>query len=195
MLFYFINHNLQNSFFDFLMPAITNIGSVAFLISICIALLIYGIITKNRAVKYLAITGILALTITGVAIGILKVLINEPRPFITLDLVNLLVNESDPYSFPSGHTGNIFAIAIALGLSWRVSIGNIFIKLVWLLIILAFIIGFSRIYIGVHYPVDVVAGAIIGVIGGLIAVKIVNKYLVKRGKKFKNAEDGIFRGV
>jgi len=179
ILFYFINHNLQNSFFDFLMPAITNIGSDGFLISICIALLIYGIAAKSRTVKYLAITGILAVVFTDTTIGILKVLINEPRPFITLDSVNLLVTENDPYSFPSGHTGNIFTIAISLGLSWSFSIRNKSIELVWLLIPLAFIIGFSRIYIGVHYPFDVVVGAIIGAIGGLIAIKTMNKIMNK----------------
>jgi len=176
MLFYFINHDLQNSFFDFLMPTITNIGSDAFLISICIVLLIYGMIAKNRTLKYLSITGIIAVIFTDTIIGILKVLINEPRPFITLDSVNLLVNESDPYSFPSGHTGNIFALATALGFSWKFNIKNKSIKLAWLLIPLAFIIGFSRIYVGVHYPLDVLVGLIIGIIGGIVAIKIGNAY-------------------
>ncbi|MBZ9570744.1 phosphatase PAP2 family protein [Methanobrevibacter sp. TMH8] len=178
------------------MPEITNIGSVLFLAIVCIALFIYGIIAKNRPVKYLAITGIIAIIITASIIGILKVLVNEPRPFAILDLVNLLVNENDPYSFPSGHTGNIFAIAIAFGLSWKLKIGNKYIKLIWLLIPLGILIGFSRVYIGVHYPFDVIAGAIIGIFGGLVATKIVNYYLIKRDKKFKNHDEGIFeKGV
>jgi len=179
IIFYFINHNLQNNFFDFLMPIITNIGSDVFLISICIIILLYSIITKNIALRYLAIGGIIGIAFADILVGTLKILINEPRPFITLDNVHLLVNENDPYSFPSGHTGNIFAIATTLGLSWKFNIRTKSIKLAWLLIPLAFIIGFSRIYVGVHYPFDVVVGAIIGVIAGLIAIKIINNYLIK----------------
>jgi len=179
-IFYFINHGMQNNFFDLLMPTITNIGTDIFLISICIIILLYSIITKNISLKYLAITGIIAIIFADIAIGILKVLINEPRPFITLDNIHLLTNETDPYSFPSGHTGNIFALATALGLRWTFNIKNKSIKLAWLLIPLAFIIGFSRIYIGVHYPFDVVAGAVIGIISGLIAIKIINNYLLNK---------------
>ena len=187
ILFNFINHNLQNSFFDFLMPLITNIGSGVFLISISILLLLYGIKIKNKRIAYLAIAGILAIVFTSLTIGIIKVLINEPRPFITLDSVRLLVVENDPYSFPSGHTGNIFAYVIALGLCWKINIKNKSIKLVWLLVPLAFIIGFSRIYIGVHYPFDVIVGSIIGIIAGFSAIKITD-YLNKHQKKLKNIE-------
>jgi undecaprenyl-diphosphatase len=177
-LFYFINHNMQNSFFDLLMPTITNIGNDIFLISVCILIILYSIITKNIAIRYLAITGLVAIIFADITIGILKVLINESRPFVTLDNVHLLINEDDPYSFPSGHSGNIFALATALGLNWKFKIKNKPIKLAWLLIPLALIIGFSRIYIGVHYPFDVVVGAIIGIIAGLIAIKLINSYLI-----------------
>jgi len=178
-LFYIINHNLQNSFFDFLMPMITDIGSMPFVLSICILLLVYSIITKNMSIKYLAITGIIAILFTDIIISILKVLINEPRPFHTLTSVHLLISENDPYSFPSGHSGYIFALAISLGLNWKFSIRKKEIKLLWLLIPLAFIVGFSRVYIGVHYPFDVFIGAIIGTIGGVIATKIMSDYLTK----------------
>lgn len=76
------------------------------------------------------------------------------------------------------------------------NVGNKYTKLVWILIPIATLIGFSRIYIGVHYPFDMVAGAIIGIICGLIATKIVNCYLIKHDKKFKNHVESIFkRGV
>jgi undecaprenyl-diphosphatase len=175
-LFNFINHNLQNSFFDFLMPLITNIGSDVFLLLVCILLFIWGMISKNKPLKYLAITGFVAILLADSIIGILKVLIHEPRPFQTLNSVHLLVNESDPYSFPSGHTGNIFSFATSIGLSWKIKNKNKNIKLAWLLIPLAFIIGFSRIYVGVHYPFDVIVGGIIGVFAGLFAMKIMKLF-------------------
>ena len=176
MLFYLINHNWQNSFFDFLMPKITDVGSMPFVAILCILLLVYGVITKNMWVKYLAITGIIALILTDTTISIFKVIFNEPRPFVTLNSVHLLISENDPYSFPSGHSGNIFALATALGLNWEFKIMGKTIKLIWFLIPIACLIGFSRIYIGVHYPFDIVVGAIIGVIGGIIATKIVYNY-------------------
>lgn len=67
--------------------------------------------------KYLVITGIIAIIIAAIIIGILKILVKGDRPFVVLDLVNLLTRENNPYSFPSGHTGNIFTITMAFGLS------------------------------------------------------------------------------
>jgi undecaprenyl-diphosphatase len=159
------------------MPNITNLGSFIVVVIICLIILIYGISTKNRKLRNLAIMGLIAIIITDIAISILKIVISEPRPFITLKSVHLLVSENDPFSFPSGHSGNIFALAVSLGLNWTFKIGKKSIKLIWVLIPIAFIIGFSRIYIGVHYPFDVLIGALIGITGGLIATNIGTKYL------------------
>lgn len=182
MLFYFINHNLQNSFFDFLMPEITDIGSVVGVSAICLILLIYSIARNNKKLKNLAIMGFIAILIAGVTIFILKVLVAEPRPFMTLEFARLLIYENDPFSFPSGHTGNIFAIATVFGLNWKIHIKGKAYRLIWILIPIACLIGFSRIYIGVHYPWDVFIGAIIGIISGLIAIKIGKSYLKRYNK-------------
>lgn len=181
-LFYFINLQLQNSFFNFVMPIITNLGSEPFGIAICLILLTIGMATKNRSLQKLAILGIIALLITSIIVLIIKISVAEPRPFITLKNVHLLVVEKDPYSFPSGHTTNAFALATAFGLNWKIQFFKKNIKLIWFLIPLAAIIGFSRIYIGVHYPFDVLFGAIIGIIIGLIVTKIGNTYLKNYNK-------------
>jgi len=171
-LFYLINHNLQNSFFDFVMPNITNLGSFIVVLAICLILLIYGIVTKNRKMKNIAIICLIAITITDIAISMLKVIVAEPRPFVSLNSVHLLVSESDPFSFPSGHTGAVFALATSLGLNWIIKIRQKSFKMVWILMPIAFIIGFSRIYVGVHYPFDVLVGGVIGIFGGILAIKI-----------------------
>ena len=176
ILFYFINHNLQNSFFDFIMPIITGLGALQTTLAICFLVLVYGIVKKNKNIIHLSIIGLIALAFTDSVISIIKIIVAEPRPFIALDSVHLLVTENDPYSFPSGHTGNIFTFAIAVGLNWSLNIKDKSIKLAWLLIPIAIIVGFSRIYVGVHYPFDVLVGLIIGIIGGIIATKIVNEH-------------------
>jgi len=164
------------------MPLITNLGSGPFGIAICLFLLTLGITTKNKPLQKLVIIGIVAILITSIIVSLLKISVAEPRPFITLKNIHLLVIEKDPYSFPSGHTANAFALATAFGLNWKIHIFKKNVRLIWLLIPVAAIIGFSRIYIGVHYPVDVLVGGIIGITTGLIATKIGNIYLKNYNK-------------
>jgi undecaprenyl-diphosphatase len=121
--------------------------------------------------------GIVTLFLVTIVVAILKFSIAEPRPVIALKNVHLLVSEIDPYSFPSGHTTNAFALATVFGLNWKIPIFKRTVKLIWILIPIAAIVGFSRIYIGVHYPLDVLCGAIIGIILGVIATKIGKNYL------------------
>jgi len=182
-LFYFINHNLQNSYFNFIMPIITNLGALPTILAITLAILIYGIITKNKKIIHLTIVGLIALALTDITISLIKVIVAEPRPFVALNSVHLLVTEPDPYSFPSGHSGDIFAFATAFGFNHSLKIKNKSIKLAWLLIPIAIIVGFSRIYVGVHYPLDVLVGATIGIIGGVAGTKIGYNVLKKKKNK------------
>lgn len=100
-----------------------------------------------------------ALTITIMVLGInklIELMYFRPRPFVTYS-VNLLSDKanSDP-SFPSNHSAGAFAMACAL-FWYRRKIGSV-------LLVMAFFMALSRIYIGVHYPLDVTAGAIIALI-------------------------------
>jgi len=158
------------------MPIITNLGSSLVVFTISISLLIFGILKRNMKLKKLAIISLIALIITITIISALKVLINEPRPFISLKYVNLLIIENDPYSFPSGHGGNVFALATAFGLNWTLNIKGKQFKLAWILYPIALLVCFSRIYVGVHYPFDILIGGLVGIFGGLLATLIV-KYI------------------
>jgi undecaprenyl-diphosphatase len=91
----------------------------------------------------------------------LKILIHTPRPFIALPNVQALLSESD-FSFPSGHATFYMALATAIFLSHK--------KAGYIFMIFALIIGLARIIAGVHFPVDILGGFILG---ALIA------YLVK----------------
>jgi undecaprenyl-diphosphatase len=97
----------------------------------------------------------------------MKYAIDRPRPFYVIEAVDPLYRPFDP-SFPSAHAMTAFAGAIAIGKKWRGAMLP--------LLVLAAAIGFSRVYIGVHYPYDVASGAIIGILIGLVADSLhVNK--------------------
>lgn len=92
--------------------------------------------------------------------GSMKYAIDRPRPFDIIQAVDPVYRPSDA-SFPSGHAMTIFAAAVTIGKKWR--------KALIPLLVLAAAVGYSRVYIGVHFPYDVAAGALIGILIGLFA--------------------------
>ena len=97
---------------------------------------------------------------------VLKPLVARVRPCDINTAVQLLIARPDDFSFPSGHTGVSFAAVSALCAS-----GN----RLWIpSLILAVLIAFSRLYLYVHYPTDVFAGVVIGVMAGWTGTKLVD---------------------
>jgi len=173
ILFYMINNGMDNSTFDFIMPLITNFGSFIAWAVICGILFVFG----GQKGRKVALLGLAALFISNVSVYLLKYIIAEPRPFLTLAHVDLLVPENEVYSFPSGHTASSFAVAAVIGLKYKLNLQGRRYSLIYPLIIFAGVIGFSRIYIGVHYPLDVIFGAIIGLLSALLVLKMENNFL------------------
>ena len=182
MLFYLINGGIDNPILDFLMPFITNFGSLIAWGVICLFLFLFG----GTNSKKVAILGLAALLVTNVAVYLLKYLIAEPRPFLAMPNVELLITENEvdsfrsSYSFPSGHTASSFAAAMVIGLKYKLNFKGKSYRLLYPLIAFATMIAFSRIYIGLHYPLDVVFGAILGVISALLVLKIGENSLVDK---------------
>ncbi len=175
-LFYMVNHGMDNNIFDIIMPLLTNFGSLVAWAGICGLLFIFGG-EKGRKIAILSLT---ALFVSNVAVYLLKFIIAEPRPFLALPNVDLLVSESEFYSFPSGHTASSFAAATVIGLGYKLNFkGNCY-SLLYPLLAFAGVIGFSRIYIGVHYPLDVAFGAIIGILSALLVLKAGGNILIDK---------------
>lgn len=112
-----------------------------------------------------ALTTLLAILIAAVLANlVIKNIFMRPRPFQVYPYVDLLIQAPLGYSFPSGHTAASFAAALVLQHFYPK-------KAVWFWG-LACIIAFSRIFLFVHFPTDVLAGCIIGMACGLLALEV-----------------------
>ena len=165
-LFYAVNHGLVNKFFDTIMPIITDVKYWKIpLLAAWLCLMIFGG-KKGR------ITGIV-LVVSLILIDLfnsypLKFLFARIRPCNAFLDARVLVPTSTSYSFPSSHATNIFGIATILSNKYR--------NFRFCFFFIALVVGISRIYVGVHYPFDVLAGAAVGILCGLGMLKL-EKYI------------------
>ncbi|PEA06322.1 undecaprenyl-diphosphatase [Bacillus cereus] len=123
--------------------------------------------TRSRKNKMMIIQALIAF-VTAEIIGKLagKFYLNY-QPFVVLPDVNKLVNHAVDNSFPSDHTILFFSICFSFWLVRK--------KTGWLWLVLAFCVAISRIWVGVHYPFDVVTGALVGSISSLFSYWLIPK--------------------
>lgn len=158
----FIQTHLRSSTGDIVMPLISHLGDSGVVwIVLALALLIYPKTRKTGA----AIMAALALEVLCCNL-ILKPFVARIRPCDINTAVHLLVPCPDDFSFPSGHTGASFAAASALYFNRS--------RLRFPALTLAALIGFSRLYLYVHYPTDVLAGAVLGALLGWAGCALVH---------------------
>ncbi|HAT4339823.1 TPA: phosphatase PAP2 family protein [Clostridium perfringens] len=156
---YFIQNNIQNKFLNPIMIFFTSLGNLGF---IWIAISILLIISKKyRKIGLLTLAVLIVNTLLGE--GILKYIIERPRPFATYEGLHIIIPKPSSYSMPSGHTSASFAAAFMLAYYFK----NIRVYIYSL----ASLIAFSRIYLLVHYPSDVLTGALLGYLSFLIVRK------------------------
>ena len=118
-LFYFINHNLQNPIFDTILPLITHFGGFVWLLIILIVLIVYAKLKNKDTLKKVAILALCALLFADLITYALKLIVQEPRPYVTLDHVRLLVYEDGVFAFPSGHATSTLAVVTIFVLKSR----------------------------------------------------------------------------
>lgn len=161
--FCFINHTLSNSLLDYPMALLTEMGSVYFAVGIGIILLL----SKRKRLSISGLALMASVLAVRLACGLIKRIVARLRPFEIMDGVRLPCGESLGFSFPSGHTTVAFVVAVILSLTfpkWR----KVFYSL-------AVVVGLSRIYIGVHYPSDVIGGIMVGVAVGLTSAALIKR--------------------
>ena len=105
----------------------------------------------------------LAVSISDFLGATLKELIARDRPCHVLSHIKDIANCSNSFSFPSNHAVNSFTFATIVTLAYK--------NLTFLLYVSALLIGYSRIYLGVHYPTDVLSGALLGILIGFLGYK------------------------
>lgn len=118
--------------------------------------LIYGAIYKKKKLTTNTFQISLVIGISALISGGLKILLMRARPYKVLDSIHTPLVNSGGYSFPSGHTTEVFALAVAIFLLYKNPLLRI-IALIW-----AVFIAYTRMALGVHFPLDILGGIIIG---------------------------------
>ena len=167
----FVQEHLRSAIGNAIMIFITHLGDGGWLwIALGVALLLFK---KTRAVGF---SVLISLAINALFTNVtLKDLIARPRPFNVDSAIIPLIAKPSSFSFPSGHTSGSLTAAFALYKTAPKKVGVP-------AVILASLIGLSRIYVGVHYPTDVLGGVVVAFVSSVWGCFLV-KYLAEKLKK------------
>jgi len=170
----FIYNNIQGGPFDAVMTLITKLGDKGMLWIVLTAVMLM-ISVKKKDMRGMAFGCAVALILSAVMCNIIiKPAVMRIRPYDLLGL-EIMVDRLGDYSFPSGHTTAAFAFAAAVWLKDRRS--------GMAAVTAAAIMGVTRLYLCVHFPTDVLAGAVLGWGCAVVAVKLVDIFIKDRKKE------------
>jgi len=174
-LFRLINQGSQNSFFDWFMPFMTDLKNFTYV------LLVLGlwVLVRERKAGFVFLVFIgLTLAITDqFSSHLLKEWVGRIRPCHVLEDVRLLTDCNTSYSFPSSHGVNIFAAAFFLSQPFK--------RVSPLIYGIAAVVAYSRVYLGIHYPLDVIGGAAIGLVIAWPMHWVKDRVLMRFGESFR----------
>lgn len=166
----FIQNNLKCGFLDFIMPKITALGNAGILWIILTAIFIISKKYRKTGI-IMAVALIMDLVLCNI---IIKPLVARTRPFDINTAVTLIISKPMDYSFPSGHSAASFAAATSMYYDknkyWKIAM------------VIAVMIAFSRLYLYVHFPTDVICGCLLGWFCGYIGNMLSKKYIFKQKK-------------
>lgn len=154
----FLQENVRQDWLNPLMVTFTNMGENGAIWALITVAMI--ICPKTRKIGIIA--GISFALSAAVTLLLAKEFIERPRPFTVLAELVPLGERKTSFSFPSGHTVTAFAVAFVV-------LRSSFKKIGWSIFALAVLMGFSRLYVGAHYPTDVLGGIVLAFVGSYIA--------------------------
>jgi len=159
-LFFFVNDSMANTFTDFIMPLITKDLHLKIFYALALALIL---LKGRKELRWAVLFSIIVVALTDqTSSAFLKPMIERLRPCKELD-VNLLVGCGAGFSMPSSHAANLFGQACFFMVIHPPTTKY--------LIPLAIMVALSRVFVGVHYPADILVGAALGtLIGFVVAV-------------------------
>ncbi|MDQ0416341.1 undecaprenyl-diphosphatase [Croceifilum oryzae] len=146
----YVNRHWKCRVLDLLLPRFTHLGGA----TATIGFLVAWYICSEEDTEMWALTGLLALGVSHLIVQILKWLLPRIRPHLKHEHLHSFPNSLTDYSFPSGHTTAAFSVAMTFCLYDA--------TLTYLFIPIAIMVGYSRIYLALHYPTDVLIGSVIG---------------------------------
>ncbi len=169
----FIQEHLRFDFWTPVLKFLTMLGDHGML-WIGVALLLI-LIKRTRPI---GITAGSSLAINALLVNVLiKNIVARTRPYEVIDGLMRLVGEQSDFSFPSGHTSSAFSVAVVMFMLMPKKYGIP-------ALVVATIIAYSRLYVGVHYPSDVLGGFIIGALAAVVCVATYRKIGKRNGENF-----------
>lgn len=130
------------------------------------AALIYFLIKKERRFRYVLIIGSSVILSRLAITELIRLIWHRSRPFVDYQ-VNQVIEHSASGSFPSGHVAFLFALAVAVyffNKKW----GIVF-------LILSLLVGLARVFVGIHYPLDILGGIVIGIVSAVVVRALIKK--------------------
>ena len=161
------------------------------IIAACIplAFIIIGLIKRKKKIWMEGFMIAAPYLLAGVILNIIKLLFTRPRPFTSYSYIQKL-SEGGSSSFPSGHTSDAFSIAMIVSLFFPKP------AVVIPMFLWAALVGYSRMDLGVHYPSDVLGGAILGISSSVFCYRLFRKYrnrdvdpLLQEAEKISHAKE------
>ncbi|WP_028987724.1 phosphatase PAP2 family protein [Thermicanus aegyptius] len=156
-LFCFFNQRMQKEWLDRWLPRITHLGGTGFTV-LLVLLMILPFHGWIRTMGYEALFSLVGSHLLAQGI---KSLFSRQRPYMALENARFTLKPMKDYSFPSGHTTAIFSVMVVLAL-YLPLFSPFFLAI-------ALLVGFSRVYLGFHYPSDVIVGATIGTLSAYLS--------------------------
>ena len=161
-LFLRLNTGLANPVFDWLMPFVTEFRHWLPLVVVLLAVLAIRGGGKGRSAILMAI--LLVVVTDQFSSSLIKPWVARARPCHLVEGARVIYRCGNTFSFPSSHAVNTMAAAIFFGLAWR--------RWLWPLLAASALMSLSRVYLGIHYPFDVLGGWLIGGILGWAAFRL-----------------------
>ena len=163
-IFRLLNGNLLNPILDRLLRFATDAGN--FTLPFVVAAIVIVSVGRVRGLRFLVLAVVSVVVADAIGTHILKYSCLRARPCIALGDVRLLVGCTNLPSFPSNHAVNASVLA---------TLTSLYMPRLWLpAMALTFLVGYSRVYVGVHYPLDVLAGSVLGIVVALAFSGVMN---------------------